>query len=233
MLDPYAQMAQYNGLTLWLLDDAAAHWPAASAPRAPLPADGELLVSDLGGTGLVWGRHGDVWWAVSGRRTAADPRYQQGVVAVKAIAAGGARDLLAARPRDGRPSSAWLLTARSRQARFVARSVSGTVAPSHAPGRLASAERAHPAPRELDDQRARWAARGDDRRAAPRTAHGGGVDDVGRPRPRPRRRRRPVPHGGVRFRVPARDRLARPAARRAGDHPLIQAEPAPSRIPVR
>jgi hypothetical protein len=126
MLDPYAQMAQYNGLTLWLLDDAAAHWPGADAPRAPLPADRELLVSDLGGTGLVWGRHGGMWWAVSGRRTAADPRYQQGVVAVKAITPTGTRDLLAARPRDGRPSSAWLLTARSREARFVARSVSGT-----------------------------------------------------------------------------------------------------------
>lgn len=126
MLDSYAQMAQYNGLTVWLLADAAAHWPAVDAPRAPLPADRNLLVDDLGGTGLVWGRHGDVWWAVSGRRTAPGPRYDQGVVAVKSLAHGKPLDLVAARPREGRPTGAWLLETPKGRARFVARKASGS-----------------------------------------------------------------------------------------------------------
>ncbi|MGA9875621.1 MAG: hypothetical protein WBQ21_07420 [Solirubrobacteraceae bacterium] len=111
IMDGYAALNQYEGLTLWLLSDALERWPSPQAPRAPLPADGKsLLADDLASSGLVWGRAGQVWWELSGRSTSGDPRDAQGLVAVKVGGAGDWRDLLALRPiRRGQPSSVWTL----------------------------------------------------------------------------------------------------------------------------
>lgn len=119
IMDGYASMPQYNGLTVWLLADAAAYWPSASAPRAALPADRPgMLADDLAGSGLIWGRSDDVWWMIAGRSTGRDPRYDQGIVAVKTREAGAWVDQLAARPRsdgsDGRSAGAWRLRAGGR-----------------------------------------------------------------------------------------------------------------------
>jgi hypothetical protein len=111
IVDGYAATNQYEGLTLWLLSDALADWPRAQAPRAALPADERSqLGDDLDSSGLVWGRHDEVWWELSGRSTGGDPRSAQGLVAVKVRDASGWRDLLALRPREHGLSSTWTLT---------------------------------------------------------------------------------------------------------------------------
>jgi hypothetical protein len=112
IMDGYAALNQYEGLTLWLLSDALAQWPRIEDSRAPLTADNrELLADDLGSSGLVWGRTAHVWWQLSGRSTGADPRSAQGVIAIKLGGAGGWHDLLALRPLHDGPSSVWTLTA--------------------------------------------------------------------------------------------------------------------------
>ncbi len=117
IMDNYAALNQYEGLTLWLLSDALAQWPPLEAARTALPADSpELLADDLGSSGLVWGRRAGVWWQLSGRSTGGDPRSAQGLVAVKLAEAGGWRDLLALRPRAGGPSSVWTLALHGREA---------------------------------------------------------------------------------------------------------------------
>jgi hypothetical protein len=118
IMDGYAALNQYEGLTLWLLSDALEQWPRPDAPREPLPGDShELIDDDLGSSGLVWGRSGSVWWQLSGHTTSSDPRSAQGLVAVKLESAGHWRDLLALRPRQRGLSSAWALTtARGRTA---------------------------------------------------------------------------------------------------------------------
>jgi hypothetical protein len=110
IMDGYAALNQYEGLTLWLLSDALAKWPQAGASQASLPADNrELLVDDLASSGLVWGRAGSVWWQLSGRATSSDPRAAQGLLAVKLNDASGWHDLLALRPIHGKASSTWTL----------------------------------------------------------------------------------------------------------------------------
>jgi hypothetical protein len=110
IMDVYAAMNQYEGLTLWLLSDALSHWPHPEALRAALPADApNSLFDDLASSGLVWGRRGGVWWELSGLGKGTDPRSAQGLVAVKVADGAGWRDLLALRPREGGPSSAWTL----------------------------------------------------------------------------------------------------------------------------
>jgi hypothetical protein len=118
IMDGYAALNQYEGLTLWLLSDALDRWPRTEATRSPLPADSrELLADDLGSSGLVWGRTAHVWWQLSGRSTSTDPRSAQGLVAIKVGGPNSWRDLLALRPRRGGPSSMWLLkTAHGRTA---------------------------------------------------------------------------------------------------------------------
>jgi hypothetical protein len=111
IVDAYAAMNQYEGLTLWLLSDALSHWPPPETPRTALPADAPMsLFDDLASSGLVWGRKGNVWWELSGLGKGADPRSAQGLVAVKVADGSVWRDLLALRPRGGGPSSAWTLT---------------------------------------------------------------------------------------------------------------------------
>jgi hypothetical protein len=110
IMDGYAALNQYEGLTLWFLSDALDRWPAPQAPRAALPADGQsLLVDDLSSSGLVWGRSAGVWWELSGRSTSGDPRAAQGLVAVKLDGPSGWRDLLALRPLHGKALSTWTL----------------------------------------------------------------------------------------------------------------------------
>jgi hypothetical protein len=58
----------------------------------------------------VWGRKGGVWWELSGLGKGTDPRSAQGLVAVKVADGEKWRDLLALRPREGGPSSAWTLS---------------------------------------------------------------------------------------------------------------------------
>ena len=111
IVDSYAALDQYEGLTLWLLADALEHWPAAASPTKPLPVDeSSYLVGDARSSGLVWGRSGRVWWAASAHSTGPDPRAAQGLLALKLSAAGEWRDLLALRPRAGGPSTVWTLT---------------------------------------------------------------------------------------------------------------------------
>ncbi len=110
IMDSYAALNQYEGLTLWLLSEALNRWPSAQTARASLPADkASLLVDDLASSGLVWGRAGGVWWELSGRSTSGDPRAAQGLVAIKVDSTEGWRDLLALRPIQHGPSSVWTL----------------------------------------------------------------------------------------------------------------------------
>jgi hypothetical protein len=110
LMDGYAALNQYEGLTLWLLSDALAKWPQAGASQALLPADNrELLGDDLASSGLVWGRSGSVWWQLSGRATSSDPRAAQGLVAVKLNDDAGWHDLVALRPIHSKASSTWTL----------------------------------------------------------------------------------------------------------------------------
>ena len=55
--DHYSSMSQYNGLSLYLIEHAAAHWPDTAAGTS---VAGEGLTADLtaGGSGLVWGHAG-------------------------------------------------------------------------------------------------------------------------------------------------------------------------------
>ena len=112
--DHYSSMTQYNGSTLFFLQHAAERWPDHVVPT-PLPGDRELLVSDLGrgGPALAWGRSGNVWWAIQGRRTRPDSRATQGIVALKVRAATGWVDRLAARPIRQHPRTDWVLRTRT------------------------------------------------------------------------------------------------------------------------
>jgi hypothetical protein len=126
IMDGYAALNQYEGLTLWLLSDALAQWPRPEVAAGTLPGDNvELVADDLGSSGLVWGRSGSVWWQLSGHSTSSDPRSAQGLVAVKLEHDGRWRDLLALRPRQRGLSSVWTLTTAHR----------GTAAPSFASAR--------------------------------------------------------------------------------------------------
>lgn len=125
--DAYSSLSQYNGLTLFLLNHAAEHWPEA-VPAGALPGDGDLLASDLapGGPSLVWGRAGGVWWAIQGRQTGEDSRTTQGVVALKTRTRSGRwRDRLATRPIRVRPKTNWVLHTRRGDAHLALTRASG------------------------------------------------------------------------------------------------------------
>jgi hypothetical protein len=128
IMDSYAALNQYEGLTLWFLSYALDRWPSAYAQGASLPDDDKsLVVDDLSSSGLVWGRAGGVWWELSGRSTSSDPRAAQGLVAVKVNGPKGWRDLLALRPIHSSASSKWILqSARGVRASPTFTSVRGT-----------------------------------------------------------------------------------------------------------
>jgi hypothetical protein len=110
IVDSYAALNQYEGLTLWFLSYALDRWPSTQAQGTSLPADNKsLLVDDLSSSGLAWGRAGGVWWELSGRSTSGDPRAAQGLVAIKVNSRKGWRDLLALRPIHSDASSKWIL----------------------------------------------------------------------------------------------------------------------------
>lgn len=127
VMDGYASMTQYNGLTLFLLQDTIDHWPRGER-LGRLPADevGALAV-DLKplGSGLAWGRAPGTWWALSGRRSQSDGRYQQGIVALKAHVGGSWRELLATRPQRDAIGSGWLLRTKRGRARLVLERAAG------------------------------------------------------------------------------------------------------------
>jgi hypothetical protein len=123
--DHYSSSSQYNGLSLYLIQHAAAYWPdiAAGAPTST------GLSADLapGGAGLVWGHAGNVWWAIQGWRAAGDDsRYSQGIVSVKVRTGGRWRELLASRPHRGKPSSDWRLKTRRGTARLALTRATGS-----------------------------------------------------------------------------------------------------------
>ena len=123
--DHYSSMSQYNGLSLYLIQHAAEHWPdtTGGAPAA------KGLTADLapGGAGLVWGHAGNVWWAIQGRPADGDDgRYSQGIVSVKVRAGGRWRELLASRPHRGTPSSDWMLRTRRGTARLALTRATGS-----------------------------------------------------------------------------------------------------------
>ena len=109
--DIYSSMSQYNGLSLYLIEHAAAHWPEAAAgtlavASRPGPDLGPRRRRRLGRCGAtpgnVCGGRSKAW------RTASDDgRYSQGIVDVKVRSTGGWRDLLASRPNSGAPRSDW------------------------------------------------------------------------------------------------------------------------------
>ena len=149
--DHYSSMSQYNGLSLYLIEHAAAHWPETVAGD---PAAREGLTADLavGGSGLVWGRAGKVWWAIQGWRAAGDDgRYSQGIVNVKVRARGGWRRLLASRPHRGAPRIDWTLRTRRGAARLALIRATGNGAHAVLTGHW------HIAGRPV--RRARWDAR--------------------------------------------------------------------------
>jgi hypothetical protein len=117
IMDNYAALNQYDGLTLYFLNDALGYLPSPDSPRAPIPVDKkDILVNDLHSSGLVWGHSGDIWWELDGRTTVRnDPRYGQGVVAVKLHTSKGWKDLLALRPINSDLSSNWKITLRDGQ----------------------------------------------------------------------------------------------------------------------
>lgn len=109
VMDSYAAHNQYSGLTLWLLADAAAHWPERAATRAPLPSEQTMIVADPRGSAQVWGAEAGVAWALGMRQVkAGDGRYAPGLALAKVRRAGRWTDLLAMRPIDG-PASAIVL----------------------------------------------------------------------------------------------------------------------------
>jgi hypothetical protein len=127
VMDGYASMTQYNGLTLFLLQDAIDAWPRRGrAGRLPADAVG-ALTADVRphGSGLAWGRGRGLWWALSGRRTQHDGRYQQGIVSVKVHGAAGWRELLATRPQRDAIGSGWLLRTPRGRARLTLDRVAG------------------------------------------------------------------------------------------------------------
>jgi len=128
IMDGYASMTQYDGLTLFLLEDAIDHWPRRVRRLGPLPTDAVgALAADVRprGSGLVWGRASGTWWALSGRRSQNDGRYQQGLIAVKAHDGRRWRELLATRPQRDPVGSGWLLQTPRGQARLVLDRVAG------------------------------------------------------------------------------------------------------------
>ena len=131
--DHYSSMSQYDG-ALPLPDRARRRALARGHRRRARGGPGEALTADLaaGGSGLVWGHAGNVWWAIQGRRTAGDDgRYSQGIVSVKVRAA---RRL--ARPARVTPATrraAHRLEAQDPPRRRAARAHACRPAPARAP----------------------------------------------------------------------------------------------------
>ena len=98
-IDGYAAPADYNGLTLMLLDLAARAWePGGDSGSVPTDRNGSF--ADLHGSHLVIARKDDVWWQWQTRRKRQDMRFDQGLIQVQTKINGKWTPLLAARPNS-------------------------------------------------------------------------------------------------------------------------------------
>lgn len=125
IMDDYAAQTQYNGLTMWLLEDAVDNWNDVAPTR--IPSESKMLVNDLDSTGLVWARSGKVWWSISGRNMGKDRRLDQGIVGLKVQRSDGTwKNILASRPKEPLlPSVNWTTKIKGKKAHLYVVSVSG------------------------------------------------------------------------------------------------------------
>ena len=96
-VDLYAAPADYNGLTLMLLEMAIRLWPE-NRGTSELPTDRTGNFADLNGSHIVIGRQPDLWWQWGTRKTKTDLRYDAGLIQVQSRVDGVWKPLLAARP---------------------------------------------------------------------------------------------------------------------------------------
>ena len=100
-IDRYAAPADYNGLTLMLLELAARAWTDGGT-AGQVPTDRTGLFADLHGSHLVIGREPDLWWQWQTRPEAGverqDFRSDAGLIQVQSKSTGSWLPLLAARP---------------------------------------------------------------------------------------------------------------------------------------
>ncbi|MCK9250212.1 MAG: hypothetical protein M0P31_14700 [Solirubrobacteraceae bacterium] len=97
-LDAYAGMAVYNGLTLFLLQEAIDRLPARRVRPAALPSERGRGFTDLRGSAVSVLAGPGVWVAVQGRRTRLDPRVATGILQAKVRRGGRWVDLTPGRP---------------------------------------------------------------------------------------------------------------------------------------
>jgi hypothetical protein len=105
-LDGYAGATVYNGLTLLMLVEMAELGVGRredGGMASDLDGLGAVLRADHGDMAVA--RRGDVWFAVRRRRSAADLRYDFGIVAAKLRTAGGWTDVSPHRPKANGPSA--------------------------------------------------------------------------------------------------------------------------------
>ena len=98
-IDLYADPAEYNGLTLMLLNMAADRWAKLSPePADQIPADRDGGLTDLAGARVVIRRSGPVWWSWRSSRCSnfptADLRCDSGLLQAKVLGPLGWTDLL-------------------------------------------------------------------------------------------------------------------------------------------
>ncbi len=114
-LDPYAGTAAYNGLTILTLTRAAA-LGVGGRPAGGVASDRGAFAATLeaGDGDMAVARSGPVWFAVKRRRSAADLRYDFGLVALKTRRRGAWTDVSPHRPRGRGPSTGPTLLADGR-----------------------------------------------------------------------------------------------------------------------
>jgi hypothetical protein len=99
-VDPYANTVEYNGLTLWALQDAAARLQAIPpAPAESVPSQTNGVFVDPSHTRFVAVTHGNLWFAIHGTNSnPGDARYGFGLVAAELQTPSGWEPALPPRP---------------------------------------------------------------------------------------------------------------------------------------
>jgi hypothetical protein len=109
-IDEYANTVEYDGLTLWALQDAAARLatiPAAPAEAVPSQTNGVFV--DPSHTRFAAVTHGNLWFAIHGTNSNPDDaRYGFGLVAAELQTASGWQPALPPRPLTSRPPTGGL-----------------------------------------------------------------------------------------------------------------------------